>query len=286
MNMLLLSLVLSMVLAQALPVFYDGRTGERISRSDVESRLSSPRVRAVLSGEYHGHTIGLKTQFELFEAFVEQHDQAALAMEFFERDMQLATDEYFSGLISTDTFLEKTGKRRNSPSYPRGHEKLVELCRHEGLPMVAANSPRRYNKVAREQGYEALSQLTSPWQRAMFAVPDKMPSGEYEKRFFELFSDNDEVEQLWRSQCLWDSSMAQAVSQSIRRDKRDTFLVVGAFHVQHEGGTVQLLRHYSGLQEHEIVTMTMLLENEPVNRLPAHLLDEADIVYFVGDQFD
>jgi len=50
------------------------------------------------------------------------------------------------------------------------------------------------------------------------------------------------VEAIFRSQSLWDATMADAVADALAQGNRPVVQVIGRFHSDFDGGTVQLLR--------------------------------------------
>lgn len=66
-----------------------------------------------------------------------------LAMEQFERDVQLVLDEYMAGLIPSSSFLRDARAWPNMDQY----EPLLEICRRHQTPVIASNCPRRYVRL-------------------------------------------------------------------------------------------------------------------------------------------
>ena len=63
------------------------------------------------------------------------------------------------------------------------------------------------------------------------------------------------VESFFAAQQIWDATMAHSVAAAVQRDETPVILLVGRFHVDHEGGTVTQLRDL--IPDHSIVTVTM-----------------------------
>lgn len=199
----------------------------------------------VLIGENHGHARGLSVAAALWDDILASRPTAVLAMEFFERDHQAALDDYLAGL--TDETAFRAASVRTESNYPPGHRAMVESARSAGRPVVAANAPRRYVRLARLEGYDRLHTLTSE-QRRLFRVPDVMLAGEYRDRFDRVMTpagqepDARRLDAVFRSQFLWDWTMADSVANAIADRGNPVVLVVGRFHIDHDGGTVLALR--------------------------------------------
>ncbi|MBL8963440.1 MAG: ChaN family lipoprotein [Phycisphaeraceae bacterium] len=199
----------------------------------------------VLIGENHGHALGLAAAAALWEDVLAGRPSAVLSLEFFERDQQLALDDYLSGL--TDEAAFRAASARTDSNYPPGHRAMVESARAASRPVVAANAPRRYVRLARREGYERLLAMT-PDQRRMFRVPDVLPTGPYRDRFDRVMTppgrepDTSSLDAVFRSQSLWDWTMADSVAGALSDKGSPVVLVVGRFHSDHEGGTLLALR--------------------------------------------
>jgi hypothetical protein len=99
-----------------------------------------------------------------------------LSLEMFERDVQYILDEYLAGLITEDQFLESA---RPWERYRTDYRPMVEFARAHGIPVVAANAPRRYvNRVTR-LGPSSLEALSPAARRFLPELPYPGPSEAY-----------------------------------------------------------------------------------------------------------
>jgi len=163
---------------------YEGQSG---ASSSWDALVRAARECDVfLIGENHGHRLGLALAAEVWKDTLAEAPQAALCMEFFERDQQSYIDDYVSGLTDEATFKKRAGK--NERNYPEGHRAMVEAAKAAGVPVFAANSPRVYVSTARKEGYERLAGLTAE-QKRLFRVPDVVPAGRYRHDFEKIMSE-------------------------------------------------------------------------------------------------
>ena len=142
---------------------------------------------AVLSGENHGHPLGLAAAAALWEDLLAGRPQGVLAMEFLERDEQSRVDDCIAGITDVDGLA--TVLRRDEQGLPKAHRRMISLARAGGRPVIAANAPRRYVRVARSQGYDRLRAFTDE-QRRLFRIPDAMPQGAYRAAFDDVMNTN------------------------------------------------------------------------------------------------
>lgn len=274
--------------ARATPAFT--RTGEPANWNQVVDAAANADV--ILIGETHSHELGLATAAALFEDVLKQRPDAVLAMEFLERDQQAAVDDYLSGVTDEAGFAKAAN--RTPSSYPGGHRAMVEAAKTANRPVVAANAPRRYVRVAKKDGYDKLRTLGLEQQR-LYRVPDAMPTGHYRDEFAKIMgavhapdeTDNpgaepavpewtDAIESSFRSQVLWDWTMGESVARALDRG-RPVFLVVGRFHVDHNGGTVQALHSMAPMAR--VLTVTFQDQEAPAT---PDRDGPADYVFYVG----
>jgi uncharacterized iron-regulated protein len=149
---------------------------------------------AVLVGEIHTDPVGHWVQAELFRMAVERFQAGAesgalrpvgLSMEMFEQDVQHIVDEYLQDLISESQFKASA---RPWEYYEDDYEPMVELAKERGLPVIAANAPRRYvNRVSR-MGRDALMELGPRARASLPPLPYPQPTEAYRGEWTELMS--------------------------------------------------------------------------------------------------
>ncbi len=228
----------------------DTRTGSEITLAQLVDAAAV--TDAVLIGELHGQPDGQAFEATFFRALLERAPTSLAALEFLERDEQVHLDDFVSGITDEPAFTKATG--RTPGNYTPGHRDIILASAAAKRPVIAANAPRRYVRVARADGYDRLGALSLEQSR-QFAIPDPMPTGAYEQRFIDLMAPVDEkgkrpreedARKMFRSQAMWDATMADSVAQALAARKgRPIVLVIGVFHIAHNGGTLQLLREHA-----------------------------------------
>ena len=233
-------------------------SGDRVDWVTVMERVEDAEV--ILLGELHDHAVGHAVQLAITKDVLERWPTSIVAFEMLERDEQLLVDDYMDDFIDAETFATLTGSTSwaGSGSWDAWYQPIIDVVKNSGGGVVAANAPRRYVRVARLNGYEKIDEL--PDSRSKFVhYPAELSSGRYRQRFWELaFHSDDEEEQeeidvttidpddpmlpVFRSQQMWDSTMAESIALQKPSVDIKVLLLVGQFHIEYEGGIVQELK--------------------------------------------
>ncbi|MCA9000617.1 MAG: ChaN family lipoprotein [Planctomycetes bacterium] len=232
---------------------FDGNTGAAATWQELEARVD--QADAVICGELHGHPLGLPYAALLYQGSLDRNPNTALALEFICRDRQFALDAYAADLIDFEGLQSALeGSKGNTV---KDHGPMIQASHEAGRPVYAANAPRIYTTAARLKGYDALNALNAEQQR-LFDVPDPMPNAEYKQRFFEFMGASGHGEEgaeedaeanemmlsVFRAQALWDGTMSATTARAMDDGNRPVFLVVGHFHCDTNGGTLELLKRH------------------------------------------
>jgi uncharacterized iron-regulated protein len=147
---------------------------------------------AVLVGEVHTDPVGHWIEAELFRRALAAagvgsesgaRRRVALSLEMFERDVQWIVDEYLAGLITESQF---TAAARPWEHYDEDYRPMVEAAKQAGVPVIAANAPRRYvNRVSR-LGPDALRDLPPRARSVLPPLPYPPASEAYREEWFAL----------------------------------------------------------------------------------------------------
>ena len=293
---------------QAVQIF--GPNGERVPWAVMLETVSDADV--IVIGESHGHPLGLAAAASLWEDLLADHPDAALLMEFFERDSQVALDDYLTGITEEEAF--RKAANRTEGNYPPGHAQMVEAAKDAGVPVIAANAPRRYVRKTTPEGYENLTSLGAEQQR-LFVVPETIIEGEYRDAFFEVMgaaghgdetqetkdaedseqSANGEsekngedktistenlerVQKFYYSMQMWDATMADSVVRAAEAGYTPAVLVVGRFHSDFEGGTVQFIKQ----QLPGVTVRTLSVVTSDEDDIAEDDIGAGDFVLYVG----
>jgi uncharacterized iron-regulated protein len=267
---------------------YSGRTGQPINWSDLRQAFAWADV--IIVGEEHDDAVGHAVELAVVHDVVCSHSRAALSMEMFERDEQPVVNDYLEGIIDAES-LEKLTHSTNwggEGKWVAWYQPMIECAKEHNARIVAANAPRRYVRLARTDGYDRLRALPPP-RREFFDLPGELKDQSYVDRFVEMMSDNGhespgvrrslkEVEEIMGAQLVWDATMAASIAKARRGGASKIVHIVGQFHSDYNGGTVQELRRRSpGVK---ILTITM--QRDDGTSLRDEDRDRADVVIYTG----
>jgi uncharacterized iron-regulated protein len=217
----------------------------------------------IVIGEQHNHKLGHALKLDILRALYARNPNLALSLEMFERDVQLILNEYLAGHITEQHFLQSA---RPWPNYRTDYRPLVEFCRENRLPVIAANAPRRYVNIVSRKGQEALKELPKESKAFLPRLPFSMdiPAG-YAKQLDEIFgashdqpsgaqtgaassgqarpANRPSPENMKQAQGLWDATMADSILRFRRASRgRKVIQVNGAMHSDSWYGLVDRLR--------------------------------------------
>jgi len=246
--------------------FYDGKDGTPTS---LDAFLAASKdADLVAFGEMHGHPIGADMELKMLRGMAAGTRPVALAMEFFERDVQVALDAYLAGTSTEAEFLKVA---RQGPAYPVTHRPLIEYAKEHHLAVIAANGPRRlvtdYRKS--EKPYADYLAGLSAADRGFLPAETSLATGPYLEKFTKLMG-GDRGAKLIKAQSLWDDSMADAIAmhRASHPDAR-VMLVVGGFHVSGHLGTIT---KFAMRRPNDRVVVLVMSQSEP----PALAFDPDD----------
>jgi uncharacterized iron-regulated protein len=257
-----------MVPVRAELVIWDGQTGEPLDWATMIDRLADADV--VLLGEQHDDAIGHAVQLAVVEDLLDAAGGGSVALEMLERDEQPLIEDYRDGIIDAATFAKLTNSTSwaGEGSWEAWYQPVIDAAIERDAAVIAANAPRRYVRAARIDGWERIDGLDAT-RRVLVDHPDTPMTGAYRDRFMDLMGGHGEdgegvepdderiamAESFFRSQQVWDATMAASISMALKRSGPPVLLLVGRFHSDFEGGTgVQVQRLHPAAK---IVTISL-----------------------------
>jgi uncharacterized iron-regulated protein len=223
--------------------------------SDFESMLAAlSQTEVVFVGEQHDDPATHRLERAILEGLSHRRGNIVVALEMFERDVQLALDDYLAGRSSEEEFLSSS---RPWPRYMTDYRPLVEFARIRGWRVVASNVPRRYASQVSKQGLAAVDAVSAA-ERKLIATQIQCPMDDYFNRFSEVMNGHPvedgkqmgigedaerraKTERFYYAQCIKDETMAESIADQfqLQTNSQQKLLVVhfnGAFHSDYRLG--------------------------------------------------
>jgi len=243
--------------------FYRGEDGKPTHLKTMVKKWKDADL--VAFGELHGNPVGAISELSVLKTLHAKGRPVALAMEFFERDTQALFDAYLAGDLSYEDLAKQA---RQAKAFPRTHGPLVKFCKANQIPIIAANAPRRLVKAYRtqEKDYDGFLAGLSEDDRGWLPEETTVLKDEYRAKFVKLMGEKRGAA-YFRSQALWDDSMAEAMYDfRAEHPEYQILFIVGAFHVTRGLGTITKYKMRRGKDDIRLLVMTM--DKDP--SLPFH----------------
>jgi uncharacterized iron-regulated protein len=215
----------------------------------------------IFIGEEHESRVSHRAELIILKGLAKRDSNLVLALEMFERDVQDFLDAYLKGKISEKKFLKQS---RPWPNYPKDYRPLIEYAKKKGMPVIAANIPRR--AAAAVAMANKISSNIMGEDRRYLPKTLHLKSKEYYQRFASSMEEMPHftpmkgmnVDGLYKAQVLKDSVMAASVEPFL--DRR-TLFCCGHFHCDyHLGIPYQLQKNHPKLKI-AVIAMASSVEN-------------------------
>jgi len=258
------------------PGFFLG-SGQPISKSVFYEKIAATKASVIMIGENHEDPLAHALELEILKKLKSSSSSTlGLSLEFYDREAQTVLDEFLKGLVPLDTFLSDSRPPANHEDY----QPLLDLCKAEHLPVLAANCPRRYTRMVSKAGADCLTPLANTRARCLLpTLPYEGASEKYRENFIHIMQSMGNTNPtvpttMLDAQSLWDATMADTIHQALGKVER-VLHVTGYFHIQYKLGTVEhLVRLSPGT---EILTV-VILPVEDTKELSEEQRDVADLV--------
>jgi uncharacterized iron-regulated protein len=226
-----------------LPLF-DGTTGSPIMWDALLAKTDGADI--IVIGEYHGNRDVHRFQRALVNDVMSRREGGALSVEMLERDEQPLVDAWYRGDLDARSFASQTRSTNWSGpgTWRTCYQPVLDAAKEHGATIIASNAPREAVRTARVDGYDAIA--VDP---AFYTIPPDLTFPGYRERFFELMQENangewsdEEMLAVFRAQTMWDATMAASIINALGNGASPIVHLVGCFHSDFDGGTVQELR--------------------------------------------
>lgn len=234
----------------------------------------------IFLGEQHGSPSAHEAELGLLTGLYSLDPNLVLAMEMFERDVQNVLDAYLQGKISEAEFLENS---RPWPNYQQDYRPLIEFCKSKGIPIIAANIPRRA-AAAVARANKISPEVLGP---DSIYLPEKPPfkSSKYYGLFKATMEDMPtsgpmsqvKPQGLFKAQILKDAVMAASLDAFL---DRHILFCCGRFHSDyHLGIPYQLKKTHPSLKVAVIAMASVVYE------MPMKMLSKLANFFWIPDEY-
>lgn len=242
-KLLLLLVLPSLIFAeeglQSDPEIYDTKTKSRATLSEIETRAKDFDV--IVFGEEHNDSKGHAWKLEALKKLSSKYP-IVLSLEMLEKDQQRSVDEFTRGEITEKGFLNSG---RLWPNYQTDYHPLVIFAKENGIPVLAANAPRKYVNLVSSKGLDSLYRIKSPYLPPRYLY-NMHRQKEYEELVLSTLGGHGgeapDPKRFLDAQYLWDASMADSIANAFYSQNRKIFQVNGRFHTDSGLGLTHRLR--------------------------------------------
>lgn len=220
--------------------------------------LAMENADVIILGESHTDARGHAIQADLITAALQRWDGMTLSLEEFDRSQQATLDAFQRGELSAKD-LQAIGDfvtpavRDNWIDW---YLPKLEAARQAGATLLASNAPLQYSRMVRNVGCDNLPELQIE-ERALFECPAAPEDPAYKARFVASLTaavsrskpqgmkplGAEQTDGMFRSQRVWDATMAESIVQARAAGSAKVLHVVGNAHADFNGGLVQELRY-------------------------------------------
>ncbi|MBS1621719.1 MAG: ChaN family lipoprotein [Bacteroidetes bacterium] len=219
---------------------YNTKTKQLTTIDQIVSDCADADV--LFFGEEHNDSTGHFLEAAIFKALYQRFgNKLALSMEMFETDCQLPLDEYLKGFVTEKKMITDARAWSNYKDY----RPAVEFAKENHIPVIAANTPRRYVSLVSKSGMKALDSLSKEAKKYLPPLPYDTLSGRYYERFAEIMkgSPGSTNPNVYYSQNLWDAGMSYSIYKFWKKNKdKKIFHLCGRFHSDEKLGTLAQLQ--------------------------------------------
>ncbi len=204
------------------------------------------QAQVVAVGEEHYHPNIQAFELRLLQALVQHRPRrTALAMEFLERDMQLAVDAYLAGRSDAATFQAQI---KATPEFIEYYFPCIQYAHQAGVPVLALNAPRSLARRVTKEGLQAVVQSLLPPERDHVAATFIPITPQYRNYFLQAVATahplpEEQIERFVEAAYLKDETMAESLAAFLERAADVTVLAIaGRFHVDYGLAIPTMLR--------------------------------------------
>lgn len=213
-------------------------SGRSATADDIAQAADGKRF--VFLGENHATKPHQQLEADVVAALVKRGRKVIVGLEMYTRPKQDWLDQWSSGALSEEDFLEKSDWKGQWGFPYEFYRPVFQVAKENKLPMVALNVPRDWVRQVGRKGYVGLT------NEARLQLPADLFLGNTQHKdvFNALMGGHPmtgpQGDNIYAAQVLWDEGMADTAVKWLERtpaDKQTVFVVIaGSGHVMYRQG--------------------------------------------------
>lgn len=248
------------------------KTGD-LSPQEVIQDLAQANV--VYLGETHDSAEDHKAQLDIIQQLYQKDPRMAIGMEMFQRPYQPVLDNFLQGKL-TEAALQKKSQYDKRWGYPwENYAPVLQFAKEKQLPVLALNTPSEVTKKVSRKGLNSLGAAERKFIPPLSEI--RTDNLKYRKSLQEVYAgfhkrgkskDPQQFERFFQAQVLWDETMADVITQFLKRNPESYVVVLaGQGHIVYGYGIPsRVARRINSISVKAVVQRSVLLN--PTEKYP------------------
>ena len=223
---------------------FDTSNQENLSLDRLLQKLSSYQI--IMLGESHTSEQHHKVQLNIIKGLTESGSSVCLALEMFNEAQNPVLDDYISGKLTEEEFLDQSDYFNTWGHNYRYYKPIFDFAREHHIKMYGVNIAHEYSSKIGRGGIESLT----PEEQEKIPQID---TTDVEHRFYikaamegmDALSPS-QFSKIYAAQCLWDAAMGDGAIRVAKENPGSIVLIlVGSGHVAYNLGIGKIIKKRS-----------------------------------------
>lgn len=201
------------------------------NRMSVENLIPKIENRQLIFvGEEHTNRFHHLTQLSIIKELYYKNSDLAIGLEAFEREYQDILNSYLAGELSESDFLNLT-KYSQSFGYDfELYKPILEFAKLGKIEVIALNAKRDIVKKVAKDGFLNLTK----YERDSISKEVNLINEYYKESLMDIFKEHkmENFEQFYQAQTVWDETMAETISDFLKRSTKKMVVICGNEHIK------------------------------------------------------
>lgn len=255
-------------------VIYNSK-GKKVSYAKLQKAL--PEKEYVFFGEHHDNPISHWLEFELLKELNTLHgSNLQVGFEMFEQDQQLLLNDYLSGVVSENYFLDSC---RLWPNYKTDYQPLIQFAKENNLFCLASNVPRKYANRLFRNGRSSLDSLTAVEKMVMAPLDFKIDTSLSQYSALVSMEQHMVGRHLMEAQAFKDATMAHFILAN-KKLNNSVYHINGAYHTDFYQGIVWYIQQ---AQPNARILTISTVTQEQINQCDKENFGKADFIICIPE---